>query len=95
MEDDKVAFLEEYGLKLDRQRKIIKTLQNERDALREDLVVVTCANQTRNDEKMILKINSLTDELRKLTTVIKTKKEELNELEVQIRKVSSVVKVSQ
>lgn len=88
MEDDKVAFLEEYGLKLDKQRKIIKVLQSDRDALREDLVVVTCGNQSRNDERIILKINGLVDELRKLASTIKNRKEELNELEVQIRKVS-------
>lgn len=91
MEDDKIAFLEEFGLKLDKQRKIIRSLQNEKDALNEDLVVVTCANQCRKDEKIILRINNLVDELQKFKTILKKKREEINELEVQIRKVSSYI----
>lgn len=88
MEDDKIAFLEEFGLKLDKQRKIIKSLQNEKEALNEDMVVVTCANQCRKDDKIIVRIHNLVQELIKYNTIIKKKSEELNELEVQIRKVS-------
>lgn len=88
MEEDKTAFLEEFGLKLDKQKKIIHTLKKERNALNEDLTVVTCKTQARKDEKMILRINNLTEELKKSSNVIKKEKEDLRELEVQIRKVS-------
>lgn len=87
MEDDKVAFLEEFGLKLDKQRKIINVLRRERDALNEDMVAVTCLNQTRNDEKTVIKISSLVEELKICNAIIKTEKEDHKELEVQIRKV--------
>lgn len=87
MEDDKVAFLEEFGIKRDRQRKIIQTLRKENDVLNEDMVVVTSENQTRNDEKVAVFVNHLLEKFNTCSKVLKKEKEELNELNVQIRKV--------
>lgn len=88
MEDDKVAFLEEFALTLNRQTKIIQVLQKEKEALKEDMVVVNCVNQSRNDEKIVFRINRLLEEFTKCRYAMKTEKEGLKELEVQIRKVS-------
>lgn len=88
MEQDKVAFLEEFKLKLDKQNKIINTLKKEKNALNEDLAVVRCNNHSRRDKKIVKKINILVDELGKCNNVLKIAKDDSKELEVQIRKVN-------
>lgn len=87
MEDDKVAYLEDSVSKLEKQRKIIISLEKDRDALSEDITVVTCFNQSRSDQRMCYLVFQLYEHFENCKTSIKTSKNELKELEDQIRKV--------
>lgn len=88
MEDDKIAFLEDVSSRLEKQRKIINGLEKERNNIAEDINVVTCKKQSRNDETVCQKIFQLLEDFGKCKSVIRRDKDDLKELEVQIKKVN-------
>ncbi|CAG9820725.1 unnamed protein product [Phaedon cochleariae] len=86
MEDERVAFLEETGAKLDKQRKIIRNLEEEKHKIEEDNTTTTCMNQKRSDQKIRKNIIRLLDEFEKYDILARMKSDQLKELEFQIRK---------
>lgn len=89
MEEDRLAFLEETGTKLKKQRKIIKTLRREKDQIDEEINVATCKKQKENDEKLVRKMCKLLEDYKKYDGHVIAEREELKELEIQIKKVIS------
>ncbi|XP_072381122.1 coiled-coil domain-containing protein 63 [Diabrotica undecimpunctata] len=89
MDEDRIAFLEETGTKLKKQRKIMQTLKREREKISEEINVATCLNQKRNDEKLVSRMKKLVEDYEKYDSMVKTEKEQLKELEVQIKKMDA------
>ncbi|KAL1502564.1 hypothetical protein ABEB36_007689 [Hypothenemus hampei] len=92
MEDDRVAFSDETSLKLEKQRKIIKQLKEEKHTLLEDINVATCKNQKRRDKKLFKDISKLLHVYEEYRKRIREKKEEIVEMDVQIHKLESNIK---
>nr|XP_023013517.1 coiled-coil domain-containing protein 63-like [Leptinotarsa decemlineata] len=92
MEDDRIAFLDETGSKLEKQRKIIEMLKKEKEKVSEDIKVSTCTNQRRNDKKLGKNIHKLLEDFQKLVICVKNEKEQLKELDVQMRKMEGDIK---
>ncbi|XP_056636600.1 coiled-coil domain-containing protein 63-like [Diorhabda sublineata] len=89
MEEDRMAFLEETGSKLRKQRTIIGRLRKEKEKIYEEINVATCLNQKRNDEKLIKKMSKLLEDYERYDKLVRKEKEELRELEIQIKKMEA------
>lgn len=87
MEDDRLAFSDETKTKLEKQRKIIHQLRQEKEKLCEDINVATCKNQKRKDKKLSKQISKLLDLHEDNRERIRSGKEDIAEMEVQIKKV--------
>ncbi|KAJ8981962.1 hypothetical protein NQ317_002136 [Molorchus minor] len=87
MEDDRVAFLEESRSKLEKQRRIIRTLKAERQKLLENITVANCANQKKKDDRLTKIIDALLEDYDSYHEHVKNEKAQMRELEIQIKKV--------
>ncbi|XP_060533839.1 outer dynein arm-docking complex subunit 1 [Cylas formicarius] len=92
MEDDRARFSDETGKKLEKQRKIIKRLKEEKQKLCEDISVATCENQKRRDEKSTKQIYKLLIEYEDLCAEVDAEKEGIAEMDVQIKKLEADIK---
>ncbi|CAG9832484.1 unnamed protein product [Diabrotica balteata] len=73
MDEDRIAFLEETGTKLKKQRKIMQTLKREREKISEEINVATCLNQKRNDEKLVSRMKKLVEDYEKYDSMVKNR----------------------
>lgn len=94
MEDDRLAFSDETKTKLEKQRKIIHQLRQEKEKLCEDINVATCKSQKRKDKKLSKQISKLLDLHEDNRERIRAGKEDIAEMEVQIKKVYYVASCS-
>lgn len=92
MEDDRIAFAEDTNGKLEKQRKIMTILQNEKDNLLTDINVATCKNQKKRDKRFTKKINKLMDEYDNSCTLVRNEIEQIKEINVQIKKLEHDIK---
>ncbi|CAG9770746.1 unnamed protein product [Ceutorhynchus assimilis] len=92
MEDDRIAFSDETSSKLEKQRKIIQQLREEKAKLCEDINVAACRNQKRRDQKMSEEIYNLMDLHEEYRAKVRAEKEEIVEMDVQIRKLEADIK---
>ncbi|CAG9861365.1 unnamed protein product [Phyllotreta striolata] len=92
MEEDRLGFLEETGKKLKKQRRIIETLRKDKQKIDEEIKVATCKRQMENDEKLVRKMRKLLEDYAKYDGCVKTEREELREIEIQIKKLEIAVK---
>ncbi|XP_066149078.1 outer dynein arm-docking complex subunit 1 [Euwallacea fornicatus] len=92
MEDDRLAFSDETSTKLEKQRKIILQLREEKEKLCEDINVATCKNQKRKDKRMSKDITKLLEIYDEYQEHVRMEKEEIVEMEVQIKKLEGDIK---
>lgn len=87
MEGDRIAYAEESGSSLTKQRKVIKILSRERNSLLNDYRVVVSDSHKRKDDEAQARIHFLVEEHEKLNETIKKNKLDIEEIEYQIAKV--------
>ncbi|XP_030747592.1 coiled-coil domain-containing protein 63 [Sitophilus oryzae] len=92
MEDDRKAFSEETNTKLEKQRKIIQRLKDERAKLYEDINIATCDNQRRKDEKLSKDIYKLLSVYDDYCEKVKVQKEDITEMDIQIKKLEADIR---
>lgn len=92
MEGDRIAYAEESGSSLGKQRKLIKILTRERNNLLNDYRVVVSENHKRKDDAAVARINFLIVEHEKLKETIKQIKLDMDEIDYQIAKVEKQTK---
>lgn len=90
MEGDRLAFSEETGSKLAKQRRVIDTLRREQQNLENDLNVATSEGMKRRDDQMMARLQELLREHDLFIFDYKREKTHLNEVEYQIKKVTIV-----
>ncbi|XP_050302473.1 outer dynein arm-docking complex subunit 1 [Anthonomus grandis grandis] len=92
MEDDRMAFSDETSSKLEKQRRIIELLRKEKAKLCEDINVATCKNQKRKDKRLSKEIYKLLEVYEEYCERVRVEKEEIVEMDVQIKKLESDIK---
>lgn len=91
MEDDRMAFSDETTLKLEKQRKIIQQLRQEREKICEDINVASCKTQQRKDKRISKDICKLLDVYEEYCRKVQTQKERVEEMDAQIKKVFTLL----
>ncbi|XP_048521634.1 coiled-coil domain-containing protein 63 [Dendroctonus ponderosae] len=92
MEDDRMAFSDETTLKLEKQRKIIQQLRQEREKLCEDINAASCKTQQRKDKKLSKDICKLLDVYEEYCRKVRTEQDGILEMDAQIKKLETDIK---
>ncbi|CAH0555332.1 unnamed protein product [Brassicogethes aeneus] len=92
MEEDRMAYADEARIKLERQRKFIKVLREEKSKIEEDLRVATCKSHAKKDWKYAKSVEGLLIKHKKYCNEIDEYKSEIRAIDDQHKKVEAQIK---
>lgn len=92
MEEDRMAYSDETKAKLEKQRKIIKGLKEEKKKILEDLRVATSTSHTKEDLQHTINMEKLLKKYKKYCKEADDMKSEIKEIDVQQKKMETEIK---